>query len=121
VRRTLVALRVTPMTVARALHRQGRRGVGLAFVQSVAYLAIVGALGSRRCCWRARSCWARCSWTAFGFLLASIGRDFFSIMGWGIIVMIVLVFPGFTVLFPGALSGWIKSIRRTGSWTSSTG
>ncbi len=48
--------------------------------------------------------------TAFGFLLASIGRDFFSIMGWGIIVMIVLVFPGFTVLFPGALSGWIKAI-----------
>ncbi len=48
--------------------------------------------------------------TATGFLLASVGHDFFSIMGWGILVMVALVFPAFTVLFPGSLSGWIKAI-----------
>ncbi len=109
-RGTLSALRVTPMTVSELYASKAIVGVGLAFVQSVAYLAIVGALGSHPLLLLAALLAGSVLVTALGFLLASVGRDFFSIMGWGIIVMIALVFPGFTVLFPGALSGWIKAI-----------
>jgi ABC-2 type transport system permease protein len=108
--RTLAALRVTPMTVPELYAAKGVVGVGLAFVQSVAYLAIVRGLGSHPLLLVVALALGSVLVTAFAFLLASVGRDFFSIMGWGIVVMIVLVVPGFTLLFPGALSGWVKAI-----------
>jgi ABC-2 type transport system permease protein len=108
--RTLAALRVTPMTGAELYVTKGIVGVGLAFVQSVAYLAIVRGMGSHPLLLVAALALGSVLVTALAFLLASVGRDFFSIMGWGILVMIVLVFPGFSVLFPGALSGWITAI-----------
>lgn len=109
-RGTLGALRVTPMTVPELYIAKGVVGVGLAFVQSLAYLAIVGALGSHPLLLVTALLLGSVLVTGAGFLLASIGHDFFSTMGWGIIIMIALVFPGFAVLFPGALSGWIKAI-----------
>lgn len=107
---TLAALRVTPITVPELYVAKGVVGVGLAFVQSVAYLAIVHAMGTHPLLLVSALALGSVLVTACAFLLASVGRDFFSIMGWGIIGMIVLVFPGFSVLFPGALSGWIKAI-----------
>lgn len=108
--RTLTALRVTPMTTAELYLAKGIVGVGLALVQALAYMTIVRGMGTHPLLLAAALALGAVLVTSFAFLLASVGRDFFSIMGWGIVVMIVLVFPGFTVLFPGALSGWIRAI-----------
>lgn len=109
-RRTLTALRVTPMTVGEFYAAKGIVGIGLAFVQSVLYLGVVGGLRSHPLLLVTALLAGSVLVTATGFLLASLGHDFFSIMGWGILVMVAFVFPGFTVLFPGSLSGWIKAI-----------
>lgn len=109
-RRTLTALRVTPMTVSEFYVAKGIVGVGLAFVQSVLFLGVVGGLRSHPLLLVTALLAGSVLVTATGFLLASVGHDFFSIMGWGILVIVALVFPAFTVLFPGSLSGWIKAI-----------
>jgi ABC-2 type transport system permease protein len=109
-RRTLTALRVTPMTVGEFYLGKGIVGVGLAFVQSVLYLGIVGGLRSHPLLLVAALLLGSMLVTSAGFLLASVGHDFFSIMGWGILVMVAFAFPTFTVLFPGSLSGWVKAI-----------
>jgi ABC-2 type transport system permease protein len=109
-RRTLTALRVTPMTVSEFYAAKGVVGVGLAFVQSVLYLGIVGGLRSHPLLLVLTLLLGAVLVTSLAFLLASVGRDFFSIMSWGVVVMVALLFPAFTVLFPGSLSGWIKAI-----------
>lgn len=109
-RRTLTALRVTPMTVGEFYAAKGIVGVGLAFAQSVLYLGVVGGLRSHPLLLVTALLAGSVLVTAVGFLLASVGHDFFSIMGWAILVMVAFVFPAFTVLFPGSLSGWIKAI-----------
>ena len=48
--------------------------------------------------------------TGLGFLLASVGRDMLSVMGWGVLVMLILGLPAFAVIFPFSTSIWIELI-----------
>ena len=48
--------------------------------------------------------------TGVAFLIASVGRDLMSVMGWGILALLLLALPTFTVLIPGLVSDWIRLI-----------
>jgi ABC-2 type transport system permease protein len=48
--------------------------------------------------------------TGIGFLLASVSKDFMSIMGWGIPVLIIMIIPALSIIFPGVVTGWVKII-----------
>jgi len=48
--------------------------------------------------------------TGVGFLLAALGKDMMSVMGWFVIALVILVIPSFGVVFPGTVSGWAKVI-----------
>ena len=48
--------------------------------------------------------------TGIGFVLASLGRDMMSVMGWGILAILILSVPAFGVMFPGTVSSWARFI-----------
>jgi len=48
--------------------------------------------------------------TGAAFLITSLGKDFMTVMGWGILVFIILVIPSFGIVLPGTLTGWVKAI-----------
>ena len=45
-----------------------------------------------------------------GFFIAAISRDNTSVMGWTIVFIIPMVFPGFSVVLPGLSTGWMELI-----------
>ena len=109
-RRTVQALLVTPMTVKDLFAAKGIVGISLAFGQAVFFMAIVGGLNQQPVLILLALLLGAVLATGVGFLIASLGKDFMSIMAWGIVIFIVLVIPGFTVMFPGAATGWVKII-----------
>jgi ABC-2 type transport system permease protein len=48
--------------------------------------------------------------TGVAFLIASVGRDLLSVMGWGMLAMLLLTLPTLAVLAPGLASNWIRLI-----------
>jgi ABC-2 type transport system permease protein len=48
--------------------------------------------------------------TGVAFLIASVSTDMMSVMGWGIVAVLVMSLPAFSVLVPGLTTGWVKVI-----------
>jgi len=109
-RRTIQALLVTPAKVRDFLGAKGFVGVSLAFGEALLFMAIVGGLATQPLPIIIALLLGAVLVTGISFFLATVGREMMSVMAWGIPVVVVLVIPAFTVLFPGALTGWIKVI-----------
>jgi len=109
-RRTIQALLTTPAKVRDLLTAKGAVGVSLAFSEALLFMAIVGGLATQPLPIVVALLLGGVLVTGISFLLATVGRDMMSVMAWGIPVVVVLVIPALSVLFPGALTGWIKVI-----------
>jgi ABC-2 type transport system permease protein len=48
--------------------------------------------------------------TGVGFIIAALSKGFMSVMTWGIVVLIPLFIPSFSIMFPGAVTSWVKII-----------
>ncbi len=48
--------------------------------------------------------------TGLAFLIASVARDMMGVMAWGMLLLIVLAIPAFTILFPATASSWVEAI-----------
>lgn len=107
---TARALLVTPMSVNELFIGKGLFGIGLAFTQGVIFMAIVGGLSQQPLIILLALLLGSIMTTAIGFFIGSMARDFMSVLAWGMIFFIVLVIPAFGVMFPGAVTGWIKFI-----------
>lgn len=107
---TLQALLVTPVNLGDIFLSKGVYGVGLAFVQAALLLGITGGLGRDPLLVLGTLLPGSLLVTGLGFLIASISRDFMSVMGWGMVAMVVLSLPAFGLLFPGMAAGWIRFI-----------
>jgi ABC-2 type transport system permease protein len=107
---TITALLVTPMRVEGLFLGKGIMGVGLAFAQGVLLMLITGGLDQRPFLIILALLVGAILVTGIGFLMASVGRDMMSVMGWGILALIVLTIPSFSVLFPGTISDWVKVV-----------
>jgi len=46
--------------------------------------------------------------TGAAFLISSVSKDFMSVLAWSIPSLIILLVPSFSILFPGAITSWIK-------------
>jgi ABC-2 type transport system permease protein len=44
------------------------------------------------------------------FLLASLARDVMAVTSWGMLILIILMIPGFGATMPGLLTEWTKVI-----------
>ncbi len=109
-RGTIQALLVTPVKVRDLFVSKGIVGISLAFGQAVLFMAIVGGLSREPLLILAAFLLGAALATAIAFLIASLGKDFMSVMAWGMLAFIILAVPAFGVMFPGAVTGWIKII-----------
>ena len=107
---TIRALLVTPLRVEGIFLSKGILGVGMAFVQVVLLLAVTGGLNHEPLIVLLFLFMGSVLVTGIGFLVAAVSRDTMSAIGWGTLPMLVLSLPGFGVLFPGSVTGWVKII-----------
>jgi len=107
---TLQALLITPMRMDGLFVGKGIFGVGLAFVQTVLLMAVTGGLRVEPFLILLTLLLGSMLATGIGFLIASVGKDMMSVMAWGMLAIIILVIPSFTVIFPGAVTSWIKAL-----------
>ncbi|NPV08341.1 MAG: ABC transporter permease [Anaerolineae bacterium] len=105
---TLQALLVTPLTVPGLFLGKLITGTGLAFVQTVLLMAVTGGLMREPLLILVTLLLGAVMVTGLAFLVASVARDFMSVIGWGILVVVLLAIPGISVLLPGLVSGWIR-------------
>jgi ABC-2 type transport system permease protein len=105
---TLRALLVTPLRVGGLFLSKGITGVSLAFGQVVLLLAVTGGLIEQPLLVLVTVLLGGLLVAAIGFLISSVARDIMSVMGWGILGMVLLAIPAFNVLIPGLVSNWIK-------------
>lgn len=48
--------------------------------------------------------------TGIGFLMGAAGKDFLSVLGYGIPAIILLSIPAIGIAFPGLLTGWVRIV-----------
>ena len=48
--------------------------------------------------------------TGASFIIAALSKSFMSVLGWGMVTLIILFIPTFGIMFPGAVTGWVKAI-----------
>jgi ABC-2 type transport system permease protein len=102
------ALLVTPLKVEGLFLGKGITGVGLAFVQATALLALTGGLSQHPALILLALFLGAILVTGIAFLLASAARDMMGVLALGMLAVLLLSVPSFSVLFPGTVSGWIK-------------
>ncbi|MBA7700425.1 hypothetical protein ES703_109139 [subsurface metagenome] len=109
-RRTINALLVTPVTVKELFTAKGITGVSLAFVQAALFMAIIGGMSRQPLIILVALLLGAVLVTGVGFIIAALGKGFMSVLAWGMVILIILFIPAFGVMFPGAVTGWIKVI-----------
>jgi len=109
-RRTIQALLVTPVTVKDLFTAKGIVGVSLAFGQALLFMAIVGGMNRHPLIILITLLLGAVLVTGIAFIIASLAKDMMSVMAWGVVTLVPLLIPSFSVMFPGAITGWVKVI-----------
>jgi ABC-2 type transport system permease protein len=107
---TVRALLVSPMRISDLFIAKGILGVGLALVQAILFMALVGGFDRQPVIVMLTLLIGSLMVVGTGFLLASLARDVNAVTGWGVLVLIILAIPGFGSVIPGLLSEWAKVI-----------
>ena len=108
--KTLKALLVSPLNTAEIFLAKGITGVGLASIQAVFFMALVGGLSRSPGIVLVSLLIGSAMLTGIAFLIASVSSDTMSVMAWGILALIIMMIPAGGVLFPGASAGWMRVI-----------
>jgi len=109
-RRTAQALLVTPVSVTGLFLAKSVTGIGLAFVQAVLFIAIVGGMNVQPIIILLALLLGAAMATGISFLISAYAKDFMSVLSWSIPALVILIVPTFNIMFPGAITGWIKAI-----------
>jgi ABC-2 type transport system permease protein len=109
-RRTAEALLVTPVSVTGLFLAKSVTGIGLAFIQAVLFIAIVGGMNAQPVIVLLALLLGAAMATGISFLISSFARDFMSVLSWSIPALVILIVPTFNIMFPGSITGWIKAI-----------
>ncbi len=107
---TIGALLVTPLTMVGMFVAKGVFGTLFAFLQAALLISITGGLARQPLLILTALLFGAALVTGVAFLIASVGRDLMSVMGWGVLAVLLLALPTFTILVPGLASDWIKMI-----------
>ncbi|PKO21758.1 MAG: ABC transporter permease [Chloroflexi bacterium HGW-Chloroflexi-1] len=105
---TLRALLVTPLRMEGLFLGKGLTGVVLAFVQVTLLMAITRGFMRNPLIMLVALFFGTVLTTGVSFLIAAVAKDLLSVIGWGILAMLVLMIPAFGVLVPGAVTDWVK-------------
>ncbi|WP_461369024.1 ABC transporter permease [Candidatus Darwinibacter acetoxidans] len=109
--RTVTALLVTPMKMWHFLAAKTLFGTGLALLQGLTILALVGAFTPAN--------WlllltimllGSLLFTGVAMLIGAAGKDFLDQLIYALLFSVPLMIPAFAVLFPGTASAWVRVI-----------
>jgi LPXTG-motif cell wall-anchored protein len=109
-RRTAQALLVTPVSVPGLFLAKSVTGIGLAFIQAVLFITIVGGMNAQPLIILLTLLLGAAMATGISFLISTYAKDFMSVLSWSIPALVILIVPTFNIMFPGAITGWIKAI-----------
>jgi ABC-2 type transport system permease protein len=109
-RHTARALLVTPATVTDIFIAKSIFGIGLAFIQAVLIMTIIGGMNMQPLIVLISLLLGAALATGISFFISARARDFMSVLAWSLPVLIILIIPSFTIMFPGTVTGWIKVI-----------
>jgi len=109
-RRTIQALLVTPVSITGFFISKGITGVSLAFIQAVLFMGVTGGMNNQPLIIITTLFLGAVMVTGIGFIIAALSKDFMSVLAWGMVTLIPMFIPSFGVMFPGAVTGWIKYI-----------
>jgi ABC-2 type transport system permease protein len=104
------ALLATPMKVTDLFAAKGLTGVILAFSPAAFILIFTGSLSNYPVLILLTLLLGSSMVNGLAFFIASISKDMMSVIGWGVLIVICLIIPGFVMIFPGMGSDWIKII-----------
>ena len=107
---TIRALLVTPLQVHGLFVAKGLFGVALAFGQTALLMLVTGGLANAPALMLLTLLLGSLLVTGVGFLIASVAKDLMSVMGWGIVFMLLFALPSFTIMLPGVVSSWVQYI-----------
>ncbi len=107
---TARALLVTPLRTSELFIAKGVLGVGLAFIQAILFMALVGGFSHQPLIILLTLAIGSAMVVGTGFLVASVTRDVMAVTGWGMLVLIIFAIPGFGTAIPGLISDWAKVI-----------
>jgi ABC-2 type transport system permease protein len=108
--RTIEALLITPLTVRGLFLAKGLTGVGLAFSEVTLFMVATRSLDHYPLLLLAALFLGAVLVTGVSYLLGALGTDMMSVMAWGIPFLIIVSIPAFGVMFPGAISDWVRLI-----------
>lgn len=109
-RRTINALLVTPVSVKELFTAKAITGIGLAFVQAVVFMTIVGGMNRQPLIMLVTLLMGSVLVTGLGFIVAALAKDMMSVMAWSMVGLFPMMIPSFGVMFPGLVTGWVKVI-----------
>ena len=107
---TVRALLVTPLKLRHLLSAKALLGIGLAFIQVVLFMTVIGGLTHEPATMILGLLIGSILVTGLGFLIASMARDSMGVTSWGMILFIVFFIPAIGGMVPGILSDWAKVI-----------
>jgi ABC-2 type transport system permease protein len=109
-RGTVRALLITPMRLRELFVGKSVMGLALALVQAGLLITLTGNLGYQPVLILVALVLGALLITGVGFLIASVARDMMSVLSWGMLAVIVLGIPSVGIMFPGAISDWVRLI-----------
>ncbi len=109
-RRTAQALLVTPATVIDLFTAKSIAGIGLAFIQALLVMVIVGGMNINPLLILIALFLGAVLVTGLSFLVSAFAKDFLSVLAWSVPFLVVMFIPALGVLLPGAITGWVKII-----------
>lgn len=109
-RKTVYALLASPASVTDIFFAKSIFGIGLAFIQAVLLMGIVGGLARQPLIILLSLLLGAALATGISFLVSAKAKDFMSVLSWSFPILIILIIPSFTVFFPGRVTNWIKVI-----------
>ena len=107
---TARALFVTPMRTSDLFMAKGIIGVGLALAQAILFMLLAGGFANQPLIILVTLLLGSLMVVGISFLLASAARDVMAVTSWGMLILIILMIPGFGTTMPGLLSDWTKVI-----------
>ena len=112
--KTVGAILVTPARISDVLASKGVVGSLVAFSEAAIVLFIIRGFGPSPGIVAVALLLGAMLVTSIAMVAGAAGRDLFGTMILGIIMLIPLAIPSFSVLFPGSVAGWVRFIPSYG-------
>jgi ABC-2 type transport system permease protein len=109
-RRTVHSLLVTPMRIRELFTAKGISGIILSFIPAALFMALVGGMNNQPLVILTAMLLGAVMVTGISFLIASLSKDFMSILGWVFVGLIIMAVPAVGIMMPGTITGWAKAI-----------